>query len=198
MFKEHILIIDEILKLLAKSRLQVSNKKSRFCQEFLKYLAFQLNRTEYKPLPLQVSAILRINPPENINHIHSFLGMINFIKNHIPRHAKICKPITCLNRKGVKVAWGEEQQEAFDKVKTANLEEIMLEYPNPNQQLDIYPDVSSTYMIGAVLVQDGKIMSTFLRKLNNSQLKYTVTGQELLAVVKTCKHFAQINRGCKI
>jgi hypothetical protein len=48
----------------------------------------------YQPLPLQVSAILRINPPENIKQIHAFLGVINFIKNHISRRTKICEPIT--------------------------------------------------------------------------------------------------------
>ncbi len=71
----------------------------------------------------------------------------------------------------------------------------MLKYPNPNCPFNIYPNMSSTYAIGAVLEQDGKIVSTFLQKLNNAQLKYMVMGQELLAVVKACKHFAQIIRG---
>ncbi len=62
-FEEHIAILDEILQLIGKSRLQVSAKKSRFCQESVKYLEFQLNWTGYQPLPLHVSAILRINPP---------------------------------------------------------------------------------------------------------------------------------------
>jgi hypothetical protein len=54
------------------------------------------------------------------------------------------------------------------------------------------------YAMGVVLAQDGKIISTFSRKFNDAQLKYTVTGQELLAVVEACKHFEQIIRGCKI
>ena len=52
--------------------------------------------------------------------------------------------------------------------------------------------------MGAVLAQDGKIVSTFSRKFNDAQLKYTVTGQELLAAVEACKHFDQIIRGCEI
>ncbi len=74
----------------------------------------------------------------------------------------------------------------------------MLEYPNPNCPFDLYPDASSTYAMGAVLEQDGKIISTFSRKFTGAQLKYTVTGQELLAAVKACKHFFQIIRGCEI
>ncbi len=124
--------------------------------------------------------------------------MINFIKNHIPQRAKICEPITRLTLKDVKFIWGEKQQSAFKKVKVVILEAIILEYPNPNRLFDIYPNASSTYTMGAVLDQDGKTVSTFSRKLKGVQLKYTVTGQELLAVVKACKHLAQIIRGCEI
>jgi hypothetical protein len=92
-FDEHIAILAEILQPIGKSGLQVSAKKSPFCQEFIKYLGFKFNRTGYQPLPLHVSAILRINPPENIKKIHAFHGMINFIKSHIPRCPEICEPI---------------------------------------------------------------------------------------------------------
>jgi uncharacterized protein YhbP (UPF0306 family) len=74
----------------------------------------------------------------------------------------------------------------------------MLEYPNPNHPYDIYPDAGSKYAIGAMLMQDRKIVSTFLRKLNKAQLKYTVTGQELLACIEVCKHFDQIICGCEV
>jgi hypothetical protein len=42
-----------------------------------------------------------------------------------------------------------------------------------------------------------KLSALFSRKFNDTQLKYTVTGQELLAAVEACKHFEQIIRGCK-
>jgi hypothetical protein len=74
----------------------------------------------------------------------------------------------------------------------------MLKYPNPNRPFDIYPNVSRMYAMAALLEQDRKIVSTFLQKLMNAQLKYMVTGQELLAAVMVCKHVAQIIRGCDI
>jgi hypothetical protein len=177
--------------------MQVSADKSRFCQESVEYLGFQLHRTGYTPLPSRVSAILRINPPENLKQIRAFLGVINFIKNHIPRRAEICKPITQLTCKDVKFTWGEEQKRAFDKVKAVISEAIMLEYPNPNRPFDLYPDASSTYAMGAVLEQDGKIVSTFSRKLNDAQLKYTVTGQELLAAGRSVQAFFSNNSGMR-
>ena len=196
-FEEHLAILNEILQRLADCGFQISDK-SRFCQTSVEFLGFRLDRTGYSPLPTRVDAILRIQPPTNVRQVRGFLGVINFIKNHIPNRAAICEPITRLTRKNEKFAWGEEQQAAFDKVKAVVAESIMLTYPNPNRPFDIYPDASSTYAMGALLVQDGNVVSTFSRKFNDAQLKYTVTGQELLAASEACKHFAQIIRGCEI
>jgi hypothetical protein len=143
-FDEHMTILDKILLLIGKSGMQVSAEKSRFCQESVEYLGFQLHRTGNTPLPSRVSAIVRINQPTNLRQIRAFLGMINFIKNHIPRRAEICEPITRLTRKGVTFVWGEEQQSAFERVKGVITEAIMLEYPNPNRLFDLYPDALST------------------------------------------------------
>ncbi len=52
--------------------------------------------------------------------------------------------------------------------------------------------------MGALLVQDGNVVSTFSRKFNDAQLKNTVKGQELLAASEACKHFGQIICGCEI
>jgi hypothetical protein len=123
---------------------------------------------------------------------------VNFIKNHIPHRAEICEPITRLTKKGIKFVWGGKQQRALEKLKAVVSEAILLSYPNPNKPFDIYPDASSTYTMGAVLVQDGNIISTFSRKFNDAQLKYTVTGQELLAAYEACKHFDQIIWGCDV
>jgi hypothetical protein len=87
--------------------------------------------------------------------------VINFIKNNIPWRAKICEPITQLSQKDVNFIWGEEQQSAFKKFKAVISEAIMLEHPNPNRPFNIYPNMSSTYAMGAVLEQDEKMSAPF-------------------------------------
>jgi hypothetical protein len=71
-------------------------------------------------------------------------------------------------------------------------------YPAPAMTFHVYPDVSSKFAMGAVLVQYDKVISTFSRKFNDAQLNYTVTDQELLAILEACKHFKQIIHGCDI
>ena len=67
---------------------QVSAEKSRFCQESVEYLGFQLKRTGYEPVPSRVSAILRINPPTDVSGVRRLLGVVNFIKITFPAEPK--------------------------------------------------------------------------------------------------------------
>ena len=74
-FEEHMTILDEILWLIGKSGIQVSTRKSQFCQESVEYLRFQLHRTGYPPLPLWISVIVHINQPTNLKQIQKSWGM---------------------------------------------------------------------------------------------------------------------------
>ncbi len=105
------------------------------------------------------------------------------------------EPITRLTKKDVKFAWEEEQETAFKLIKEKVAEAIMLTYPA--KTFHVYPDASSKFAMGAVLVQDGKVISTFSRKFNDTQLKYTVTDQEQL-ILEACKHNKQIIHGHNI
>ena len=87
---------------------------------------------------------MQVKPPTNLKQVCGFIGVINFIKNHILNRVAIIEPITRLTRKNEKFIWGEKQQQAFKKVKAVISESIMLTYPNPNHLFDIYPDASST------------------------------------------------------
>jgi hypothetical protein len=74
----------------------------------------------------------------------------------------------------------------------------MLAYPDPVKTFHTYPDARSKFAMGAVLVQDDKVISTFSRKFKDAQLKYTVTDQELLAIFEAHKHITQIVHSCNI
>jgi hypothetical protein len=94
--------------------------------------------------------------------------------------------------------WNVEQQEAFDKIKKVISEAILLTYPDLLKRFHIFPNASSKHAIGAVLVQEGKVISTLSRKFNKAQLKYTVTEHELLAILESCKHFKNIIHKCNV
>ena len=62
---------------------------------------------------------------------------------------------------------------------------------------EVYTD-SSDYQLGGVIVQNGRPLAFYSRKLRGAQLNYTITENELLGVVETLKEFRCILLGHKI
>ena len=137
-------------------------------------------------------------PPKTVKQVRGFLGTVNFIKNHIPSRAAIMQPLTNLTKKDTRFEWTEKQQLAFDTIKAKVAESIMLTYPDPSKPFDVYPDANNDHAMGAMLLQDGKTISTFSRKFNPAQLKYNITEKEFLAAHEACKYFHEIIYGCNI
>eukprot|EP00804_Cyclotella_cryptica_P007673 CCRYP_015241-RA/>CCRYP_015241-RA protein AED:0.45 eAED:0.64 QI:0/0/0/1/0/0/2/0/170 len=84
--------------------------------------------------------------------------------------------------------WDDIHQQAFDTVKATIARDVTLAYPDYSQGFEIYTD-SSKFQLGAVITQNNRPLAFFSRKLSQAQQKYSVTEQELLAIVETLKEF---------
>ena len=84
--------------------------------------------------------------------------------------------------------WDTIHQQAFDNVKATIARDVNLAYPDYKQGFDIYTD-SSKLQLGAVITQNNRPLAVFSRKLNKAQQQYSVTKQELLAIVESLKEF---------
>ena len=61
-------------------------------------------------------------------------------------------------------------------------------YPDFSKPFEIYTD-ACTRQLGAVITQNNRPIAFFSRKLSDTQQKYSVTEQELLAIIETLKEF---------
>ena len=93
--------------------------------------------------------------------------------------------------------WDKIHQEAFDQIKEALSREVMLAYPTYGEVFKIYTD-ASTRQLGAVIMQKGRPLAFFSRKLNEAQQKYSVTELELLSIVECLKEFRGMLWGQKL
>ena len=57
-----------------------------------------------------------------------------------------------------------------------------LVFPDFERPFDLYTDASDQ-QLGATLVQDGKPLGFYTRKLNSVQLNYTVGEKEILGII---------------
>ena len=83
---------------------------------------------------------------------------------------------------------------AFHRPKEMLQTEVKLAFPDFTKPFHPYTD-ASYIQLGATLVQDGRPLGFYTRKLNGSQTSYTVGEKELLRTVEGLKAFSGVIRG---
>jgi hypothetical protein len=72
---------------------------------------------------------------------------------------------------------------------------IMLTYPQFDKPFIVYTVVSKK-QIGGVITQENRPLGFFSKKLTDTQCCYSVTEQELLAIIETLKYFKRVAWHC--
>jgi hypothetical protein len=182
-FIAHLLDVEDVLKRLQEAGFQVNPGKCIWFAASVDYLGFTITRNGIKPQDSKIQGILNIATPKTQKDIRKFVGMVNFYRDLFPKRAAILAPLTDLCGKNKTFVWNPEQNEAFLKVKQLMGQETLLTYPLFDKPFIIYTDASEKQM-GGIVTQEGKPLGYFSKKLNETQQRYPVTEQELLAIVE--------------
>lgn len=149
----------------------------------------------------KIELISKLPTPKNIKDIRSFLGHAGFYRRFIQNFSAISRPLCNLLLKDTEFKWTPECETSFrtliDKLTTAPI----MQPPNFSLPFEIMCDASD-HAIGAVLGQrrEGKPFVIYYasRTLNHSQMLYTTTEKELLAVVFALDKFRSYLLGSPI
>ena len=130
------------------------------------------------------------------------MGFCNFYRRYIPHYSNIAYPLYELTKKNVIFKWTDNENTAFQKMKTKMITAPILKRPacGRNSEFVISTDASK-YGISAVLLQkDAKEQlqpcAYFAKSLTRPQ-SYSTHDQELLGTVATMAEWRVYIEGCK-
>ena len=121
------------------------------------------------------------------------MGFINFYRRFIKGFSKIARVLNELTKKDVPWEWTDEREEAFQTLKRLICEEPVLLMPQLEKQFKLEVDASN-YAIGATLNQKDELerwhpVAYYSTTLSETERNYDIYDKELLAVVKSLRHW---------
>ena len=199
--RAHMDKLEDLLKALRKNALKISPKKCQLFRTELQYMGNTIfikeRRVCIKPLHIQLEVIQKIRPPATAKQCKRFAGMVNFVSIFCPDLQKLLKPIYDLMRKGRQIAWGKEQQDAFEEIKHRLQKPPVLHMPDKIGRFQLYSNTSK-YATGSALyqIQNGKLklIAYVSKRLPEAAHNYSITELEMCGLAINITSFAHLLR----
>ncbi|GJW33259.1 putative reverse transcriptase domain-containing protein [Tanacetum coccineum] len=118
--------------------------------------------------------------PKTPMEIRQFLGLARYYRRFIEGFSKIAKPMTKLTQKKVAFEWGDKQEAAFQTLKNKLCSTPILALPQGAENFILYCDASHKGL-GAMLMQNEKVIAYVSRQLKIHEKNYTTHDLELVA-----------------
>src|SRR3978361_121130 len=151
--EEHQLLLKKVHAKLEEYGLAIAPHKSIFHAEEVDFLGYILTPQGISMSKRKVEDVLNWASPRNVKEVQIFMGFANFYRRFILNFSGVCKPITdTLKAKGKDFNWGNEQEQAFRKLKTAFTTGPILRHFDPAKPIQIETDASN-FALGCVLSQ---------------------------------------------
>ena len=186
----------EVLEMLRKEKLYAKFSKCEFWLREVKFLGHVVNSKGIMVDPAKIDAIMSWGCPKSPSEIRSFLGLAGYYRRFIQDFSKIASPLTKLTRKDVKYVWSDTQEMAFQTLKLKLSQAPVLVLPEGVEDMSVYCDASS-YGLGCVLMQRGKVIAYASRQLKEHEKNYPTHDLELAAVVFALKIWRHYLYGVK-
>ncbi|WVY95102.1 hypothetical protein V8G54_034190 [Vigna mungo] len=171
--------------------IMLAEKKIHLAQSEIDFLGMQFSKGFYQPQKHIAEELLKFpNHSLTTKQIQQFLGILNYIRDFIPKAAKYTSPLSKLLKKNPP-PWGVEQTEAVQQIKKIAQNPPALKIPGDGNRI-LQTDASDGYW-GAVLIEeihDKKFYCGHASgQFKEAKDHYHTTYKEALAVKNGIKKF---------
>ncbi|KAL5540689.1 hypothetical protein UlMin_043341 [Ulmus minor] len=178
--EEHEEHLRNTLDTLKKNKLYAKFKKCEFWLEKVGFLGHIVSRDGISVDPSKTEAVSGWSRPKTISEVRSFLGMAGYYRRFVEGFSRIATPLTALTRKNHRFEWTEACEKSFQELKARLVSAPILTIPNGIDEFIIYSDASKMGL-GAVLMQNGKVIAYTSRQLKDYEKNYPTHDLELAA-----------------
>lgn len=191
-FDEHMDNMRECLSRCREYNLKLRPSKCLFFQDKLPFLGHMVSGDGLEMDEKKVEALTNTAPPINATKLNSFVCFAQYYREFIKGFADTVRPLRDLIAAS-KYEWTDKHQKAFNELKAAIAERVVLAHPYPDRPFILECDASN-YGISYILSQkddNGKIRAIAFgsRALTGSEQNFSTTERECLAVVEGVRKY---------
>jgi len=144
--------VAQVLGRLREAGLKLKPSKCKLFCARVKFLGHVVSSQKDRARSKKVACIVDLPVPRNVSELRSFLGLASYYQSFVPQFSVTARPLYLLMRKGQKYCWSQEQQEAFETLKTRLSTAPTLASPLPEGHFVLDADASG-HGAGAILHQ---------------------------------------------
>lgn len=158
-------------------------KKSEYDRRSILMAGIWLFQGGVGPNAEKVKALFDLPTPRTKPELRSALGLVSYLRDHIPLVSLFT----------AKLSGREVESQELDGEWRKLLRHIAraittIRHFDENRDADLYTDASDL-AIGAVLIQDGKIIAVSSRKLTPAETRYSATDREHLSLAHAAEKY---------
>ena len=181
----------QALQMLREHKLYAKYEKCDFWLKEVNFLGHVVSGAGVSVDPSKIDAVMSWERPKNVFEIRSFLGLAGYYRRFVEDFSRLAAPMTRLTRKGVKFAWNDACEHAFEELKKRLTTAPVLVIPERGLGYTVYCDASKEGL-GCVLMQSGRVVAYGSRQLKPHEKNYPTHDLELAAVIfalKSWRHY---------
>jgi len=182
-FDGHVDRLREVFERLWVASLKLNPRKCFLFQRRVEFLGHVLSEDGIEVQAEKVETVCNWPTPQRLTALRSFLGLFSYYRRFIPGLADIAAPLHVLQQKNVRFEWTQEQEDAFNELKTRLTTAPVLGVPR-NEGVFYLDTNASEVGLGAILSQEqdgcGVVIAYASRALSRPERNYDLTRRELL------------------
>ena len=125
---EHDMRLHQVMERTRQANIGLNYDKISVKQPSVKFFGNIYSAKGINADPDKIAAITALRHPESREELRTFLGMVNYLQQFIPKLSEATEPLRAMDRDGVVFKWDATYQVVFDEIKSLVAKDISLAY----------------------------------------------------------------------